>query len=108
MLIDAAPAEVARWLPRSRSASCRRPSDGSSTRLRASTANPGWYAGRLAVLPYAFHVHGSPELRQATADLGRRLLASAAPDSGTRGISPAIKAAIGLIERSRPTRAPHR
>ena len=37
---------------------------------------PDWYAGRLAVLPYAFHVHGSAELRQATADLGRRLLAS--------------------------------
>ena len=45
--------------------------DGRRTRLRASTANPSWYAGRLAVLPYAFHVHGSAELRQATADLGR-------------------------------------
>ena len=35
------------------------------------------------MLPYAFHVHGSAELRQATADLGRRLLAAGAADSGT-------------------------
>jgi len=75
VLIDAGPAEVARWLPRS--LGILSPSDdGRRTRLRASTANPTWYAGRLAVLPYAFHVHGSAELRQATADLGRRLLAS--------------------------------
>ena len=75
VVIDAATAEVARWLPRSLGALS--PSDdGRRTRLRASTANPGWYAGRLAVLPYAFHVRGSAELRQATADLGRRLLAS--------------------------------
>ena len=57
VLIDAAAAEVARWLPRS--LGILSPSDdGRRTRLRASTANPGWYAGRLAVLPYAFHVHG--------------------------------------------------
>ena len=83
VLIDAAPAEVARWLPRS--LGILSPSDdGRRTRLRASTANPGWYAGRLAVLPYAFHVHGSAELRQATADLGRRLLASGPPTSALR------------------------
>jgi predicted DNA-binding transcriptional regulator YafY len=82
VLIDAAPAEVARWLPRS--LGLLAPSeDGRRTRLRASTANPHWYAGRLAVLPYAFHVRGSAELREATADLGRRLLASATGDSGT-------------------------
>ena len=82
VLIDAAPAEVARWLPRS--LGILWPSDdGRRTRLRASTANPRWYAGRLAVLPYAFHVSGSAELRQATADLGRRLLASGAADPGT-------------------------
>ncbi|HEY5396136.1 MAG TPA: WYL domain-containing protein [Trebonia sp.] len=75
VVIDAPTAEVARWLPRSLGALS--PSDdGRRTRLRASTANPSWYAGRLAVLPYAFHVRGSAELRQATADLGRRLLAS--------------------------------
>jgi predicted DNA-binding transcriptional regulator YafY len=81
VLIDAAPAEVARWLPRS--LGLLSPSeDGRRTRLRASTASPRWYAGRLAVLPYAFHVRGSAELREATADLGRRLLASATGDSG--------------------------
>jgi predicted DNA-binding transcriptional regulator YafY len=75
VLIDATAAEVARWLPRS--LGTLSPSDdGRRTRLRASTANPGWYAGRLAVLPYGFHVLGSAELRQAAADLGRRLLAS--------------------------------
>jgi predicted DNA-binding transcriptional regulator YafY len=82
VLIDAAPAEVAGWLPRS--LGLLSPSDdGRRTRLRASTANPRWYAGRLAVLPYAFHVRGSAELREATADLGRRLLASGTADSGT-------------------------
>ena len=82
VLIDAGPADVARWLPRS--LGILSPSDdGRRTRLRASTASPSWYAGRLAVLPYAFHVHGSAELRQATADLGRRLLASATGGSGT-------------------------
>ena len=81
VLIDAAAAEVARWLPRS--LGILSPSDdGRRTRLRATTANPRWYAGRLAVLPYAFHVHGSAELREATADLGPRLLASGAADFG--------------------------
>ncbi len=75
VVIDAAAAEVARWLPRSLG-TLSPFDDGRRTRLRASTANPNWYAGRLAVLPHSFHVHGSAELRQATADLGRRLLAS--------------------------------
>jgi predicted DNA-binding transcriptional regulator YafY len=82
VLIDAPPVEIARWLPRS--LGLLSPSDdGDGTRLRASTASPHWYAGRLAVLPYAFYVRGSAELREATADLGRRLLAAAAGDSGT-------------------------
>jgi hypothetical protein len=38
--------------------------------------------GRLAVLPYAFHVNGSAELRQAAADLGRRLIEAASAGSG--------------------------
>ena len=79
VLIDAAPAEVARWLPRS--LGILSPSDdGRRTRLRASTADPRWYAGRLAVLPYALHIHGSPELRQAAAHLGRRLIAAGSAD----------------------------
>jgi hypothetical protein len=72
---------VARWLPPSLGALSPF-ADGRQTQLRASTSNPGWYVGRLAVLPYAFHVNGSAELRQAAADLSRRLLAAASPDSG--------------------------
>jgi predicted DNA-binding transcriptional regulator YafY len=80
VLIDATVTEVARWLPRSLG-TLSPYDDGRCARLRASTADPGWYVGRLAVLPYAFHVNGSAELRQAAADLGRRVLAAASPDS---------------------------
>jgi predicted DNA-binding transcriptional regulator YafY len=88
VVIDATVTEVARWLPRS--LGTLSPSDGGRrAQLRASTANPAWYAGRLAVLPYAFHVTGSPELRQAASDLGRRLLAAGSADSGTpRDLAP--------------------
>ncbi len=82
VLIDATVTEVSRWLPRSLG-TLSPFGDGRRAQLRASTANPGWYAGRLAVLPYAFHVNGSAELRQAAADLGRRLLAAGSADSGT-------------------------
>jgi len=79
VLIDATVAEVGRWLPRSLGtlSPC---GDGRRTQLRASTANPAWYVGRLAVLPYAFHLNGSAELRQAAADLGRRLAAAGSAD----------------------------
>jgi hypothetical protein len=41
------------------------------------------------VLPYTFRVNGSPELRQAASDLGRRLLAAGSADSGTpRDLAP--------------------
>jgi predicted DNA-binding transcriptional regulator YafY len=79
VLIDASVPDVARWLPRSLGP--LEPTDDGRTRLRASTGKPIWYAGRLAVLPFAFRVDGSPELRRATAELGRRLIASAT-DSG--------------------------
>ena len=81
VLIDATVTEVARWLPRSLGALSPF-DDGRRARLRASTANPAWYVGRLAVLPYAFHVNGSAELRQAAADLGLRLIEAASADSG--------------------------
>jgi predicted DNA-binding transcriptional regulator YafY len=81
VLIDAEPREVARWLPRSLGALT--PAGDGRTWLRGSTENPGWYAGRLAILPFGFRVAGSAELCQATADLGRRLLACAAADPGT-------------------------
>jgi predicted DNA-binding transcriptional regulator YafY len=79
VLIDAGVRDVARWLPRSLGP--LEPTDDGRTRLRASTGNPTWYAGRLAILPFGFRVDGSPELCRATADLGRRLIASAAMDS---------------------------
>jgi predicted DNA-binding transcriptional regulator YafY len=77
VLIDAPPAEVAWWLPRSLG-SLSPVGDGTRTRLLASTEDPEWYAGRLAVLPYALQVRDSPPLRDALAELGRRLLAAAA------------------------------
>jgi predicted DNA-binding transcriptional regulator YafY len=81
--IDAAPAAVAGWLPRSLGTLV--PHGAGRTRLLASTNEPDWYAGRLAVLPYPFRVSGSPELRDAVAALGRRLLEAsvAGPDSAT-------------------------
>jgi predicted DNA-binding transcriptional regulator YafY len=75
VLIDAPPAEVAYWLPRS--LGVLHPSGSCQTRLVASTDNPPWYAGRLAVLPHPFEVTKSAELRSAVAQLGRRLLAAA-------------------------------
>ena len=81
MLIDANAGEVAGWLPRSLGP--LEPTDDGRTRLRATTGDPSWYAGRLAILPFAFRVDGSAELRRANADLGRRLIASASADSGT-------------------------
>jgi predicted DNA-binding transcriptional regulator YafY len=80
VLIDAPPAEVAWWLPRSLGALS--PAGEGQTRLLASTDTPDWYAGRLAALPYAFQVKESPQLRDALAELGRRLLA-AGTDSAT-------------------------
>jgi len=80
VLIDASVGDVAGWLPRS--LGTLEPTGDGRTRLRGSTADPGWYVGRLAILPFAFRVQGSAELCRATADLGRRLLASAAADSG--------------------------
>jgi predicted DNA-binding transcriptional regulator YafY len=72
VLIDAPPTEVAWWLPRSLGTLC--PAGEGQTRLLASTDTPDWYAGRLAALPYAFQVKESPQLRDALAELGRRLL----------------------------------
>ena len=80
VLIDAPPAEVAWWLPRSFGALS--PAGEGQTRLLASTDTPGWYAGRLAALPYAFQVKESPQLRDALAELGRRLIAAAGTDDG--------------------------
>jgi predicted DNA-binding transcriptional regulator YafY len=79
VLIDAPPAEVAWWLPRSLGV-LSPVADGAQTRLLASTEDPEWYAGRLAVLPYRLQVTESAPLRDALAELGRRLLAAAGAD----------------------------
>ena len=81
VLIDAPPAEVAGWLPPSLGALS--PAGDGQTRLLASTENPDWYAGRLAVLPYGFRVTESAPLRDALAELARRLLAAGADHPGT-------------------------
>jgi predicted DNA-binding transcriptional regulator YafY len=75
VLIDAPPDAVASWLPRSLGtlSGC---AGGARTRLLASTDDPDWYAGRLAVLPYGFRVTESASLRHAVTELGRRLLAA--------------------------------
>jgi predicted DNA-binding transcriptional regulator YafY len=72
VLVDAPVAETSRWLPRS--LGILEASDEGGTRIRASTDNPDWYAGRLAVLPMPFRVLGSAELQKAVAALGERLL----------------------------------
>ena len=74
VLIEAATAEVAWWLPRS--LGTLSPAGDGQTRLLASTDAPDWYAGRLAVLPYPFRVNESAPLRDALAELARRLLAA--------------------------------
>ncbi|HEY3954747.1 MAG TPA: WYL domain-containing protein [Streptosporangiaceae bacterium] len=72
VLVDAHPGETARWVPRSLA---RLEPDGADrTRLRATTDEPDWYARQLATIPAPFRVIGSAELRDATADLGRRLI----------------------------------
>jgi predicted DNA-binding transcriptional regulator YafY len=94
VVIDAPVGEVRAWLPRSLGAlsPCEagqpeaeaEAGTGAAagpgrerTRLAASTSDPQWYAGQLAVLPFAFTVDECAQLRQAVADLGRRLLAAA-------------------------------
>ncbi|HEX4093683.1 MAG TPA: WYL domain-containing protein, partial [Trebonia sp.] len=81
VLIDAPPGEVAWWLPRSLG-SLFPAGNGSQTRLVGSTEDPEWYAGRLAVLPFAFWVTESAPLRDALAELGRRLIAAAGRTNG--------------------------
>jgi predicted DNA-binding transcriptional regulator YafY len=84
VLIDASVQQAARWLPRSLGELV--PTDDGRARLCASTSDPSWYAGQLAILPFTFRVDGSAELRRATADLGRRLIASASTGSGTDSV----------------------
>lgn len=73
-LIDAPLEECRHWLPRSFGR--LEEVDPSTTRLVATTDEPEWYAAQLGNLPMPFRLVGSPEVRAAMADLGRRLLAA--------------------------------
>ena len=75
VVIDAPVAECRHWLPRSFGRLER--IDDATTRLVATTDEPEWYAAQLGNLPMSFHPVGSPELRAAMLDLGRRLLDAA-------------------------------
>jgi predicted DNA-binding transcriptional regulator YafY len=72
VLVDAPVEETSRWLPRSMG--LLEPDGAGRTRIRATTDNPDWYAGRLAALPATFRVLGSAELQKAVTALGQRLL----------------------------------
>ena len=63
------------WLPRSFGR--LEEVDEHATRLVATTDEPEWYAAQLAHLPMSFRLVGSPEVRAAMDELGRRLLAAA-------------------------------
>ncbi|MFC9688699.1 helix-turn-helix transcriptional regulator [Kribbella sp. NPDC056951] len=44
------------------------------TRLLASTDEPSWYIGKLAEIDAPFRILGSPEMQEASRNLGQRLL----------------------------------
>ncbi|WP_235547803.1 MULTISPECIES: helix-turn-helix transcriptional regulator [unclassified Nocardioides] len=74
VVVEAPPVWVRRWVPRSLALLEELP--GHRTRMVASTEDPDWYARQLALIPVAFTVEGD-EVRDALAELGRRLVASA-------------------------------
>jgi predicted DNA-binding transcriptional regulator YafY len=74
VVIDAPLDTCRHWLPRSFGRLA--PIDEATTRLVATTDEPEWYAAQLGNLPMTFRLVGSPEVRAAMADLGRRLLAA--------------------------------
>ena len=74
VVIDAPLDECSHWLPRSFGR--LEPVDEVTTRLVATTDEPEWYAAQLGNLPMTFRLVGSPEVRAAMAELGRRLLAA--------------------------------
>jgi len=76
VLVEASIEETSRSVPRSLGR--LEPCEGGRTWIRATTANPDWYARQLAAIPAPFQVIGSPRIQQAMIDLGRKLTASAA------------------------------
>jgi predicted DNA-binding transcriptional regulator YafY len=75
VVIEAPLDECRHWLPRSLGR--LEEVDPGTTRLVATTDEPEWYAAQLGNLPMVFRLVGSPEVRMAMADLGRRLIAAA-------------------------------
>ena len=75
VVIDAAAASVARWLPRILGR--LEPLDTASTRLVGSTSNPRWYVEQLAAIPARYRILKGEELRRAARDVGERMLAAA-------------------------------
>jgi len=75
VVIDAAAASVARWLPRILGR--LEPLDPTTTRLVGSTSNPGWYVEQLAAIPARYRILKGEELRRAARDVGERMLAAA-------------------------------
>ena len=51
--------------------------DDEHCRLVGSTSNPTWYVGQLSQLAVPYRILAGPELREAAATIGRRLLAAA-------------------------------
>ncbi len=53
------------------------PIDDDHCRLTGSTSNPAMYAGEwLSAMPFEFRVEGGEELRQAVAEVARRMTAA--------------------------------
>jgi predicted DNA-binding transcriptional regulator YafY len=76
VIVDAPLAQCRHWLPRSLGR--LEEIDADTSRLVATTDEPEWYAAQLANLPMTLRLVGSPEVRAAMSDLGRRLLAASA------------------------------
>lgn len=74
-VIDAPADAVARRLPRTLGRVT--PLDDEHCLLSGSTSEPEWYAGQLTVLPVPYRITGSPEVRAAALEIGRRLVAAA-------------------------------
>ncbi len=73
--VDAPPEQVEQWLQR-HVGRCEPLPEG-RTRVVGSTNEPDWYAEQLALVAAPFRVVEPPELREAVAALGRRLLSAA-------------------------------
>jgi predicted DNA-binding transcriptional regulator YafY len=81
VVIDAPAEAVARCV--SRALGRLEPLDAGASRLVGSTSNPVWCAEQLAALPASYRIVRCPELQEAARVLGQRLLAAAAPRTGT-------------------------